>query len=325
MNVRDGIDGLKQVPQGAVMSIGNFDGLHVGHRRILDTMKSLRDAMPAHPPLAVVTFEPHPLTVLRPQLAPPRLSPYPMKQQLLENAGIDELVVLPPTRQVLDLTAEAFWEVLTEYVRPTHLVEGASFNFGKGRGGTIKRLRELAAQSQVHLHVIDAVLTPLMDLQVAEVSSSLIRWLISYGRVRDAAVCLGRPYTLQGTVVRGYGRGRQIGIPTANLSCLDQLIPADGVYAGRCALDGDVYPVALSIGTMPTFGENQRQIEAHLIGFDGDLYDQVIEVQLLDWLRDQLRFSGVAALKAQLALDLLHVREMGHLNPILAPARLAAG
>src|SRR3954470_16126228 len=120
MVIQEGIEGLKRVRAGAVMSIGNFDGLHLGHWKILDTMKSLRDETPGAQ-LAIVTFEPHPLTVLRPQLAPPRLTPYPMKQRLLEAAGIDQLVVLAPTREVLDLTAEQFWSIIAENVRPTHL------------------------------------------------------------------------------------------------------------------------------------------------------------------------------------------------------------
>ena len=241
------------------------------------------------------------------------------------EAGIDQLVVLSPTREVLDLTAEQFWSIIADNVRPAHLVEGGSFNFGKGRTGTIQRLREFAAASSVHLHVIDSIEMPLLDLQVVEVNSSLIRWLISYGRARDAAICLGRPYVLQGPVIRGYGRGRQIGIPTANLDCVDQLIPADGVYAGRCTIEKKVYPAAVSVGTMPTFGENQRQVEVHLIGFEGDLYDRVIDVELTDWLRDQLRFFGVEQLKAQLTLDLARAQELSQLESSRPPARLAAG
>jgi riboflavin kinase/FMN adenylyltransferase len=320
MNVYEGIDGLKRIPAGAVMSIGNFDGLHRGHMRIIETMKSLRPVKD-DAPLALVTFEPHPLTVLRPQLAPPRLTPYPVKQKSIEKAGVDALVVLPPTREVLDLTAEQFWGILRDEVRPRHLVEGDSFNFGKGRGGTIQRLREWAAGSAVQLHVIDAVEVALLDLSVVDVNSSLIRWLISYGRVRDAAICLGRPYMLQGAVVRGYGRGRQIGIPTANIDCKDQLIPPEGVYAGRCTIAGTTYAAGVSIGTMPTFGENRLQVEAHLLGFDGDLYDEVIDLELIDWLRGQVRFNGIEELKRQLAVDFAETRQRMSLN---AAAPIAA-
>jgi riboflavin kinase/FMN adenylyltransferase len=251
-----------------------------------------------------VTFEPHPLTVLRPPLAPPRLTPHPVKRALLEAAGVDDLVILPPTPAVLNLTAENFWEILRDQVRPTHMVEGSSFYFGKGRGGTIEKLREWAAQSGVQLHVIDGVSVTLLNMHIVPVSSSLIRWLLAYGRARDAAICLGRPYALRGQVVRGFGRGKDLGVPTANLKCEDQLIPPDGVYAGRCTVKGTTYPAAVSIGTLPTFAEATRQVEAHLLGFSGDLYEQPLEVQLVDWLREQRKFSDVGALKKGIENDL---------------------
>jgi riboflavin kinase / FMN adenylyltransferase len=310
MNLYEGIDGLRRVPTGAVTSIGNFDGLHLGHAKILQTMRQLREKSGNTAKLAVVTFEPHPLTVLRPRLAPPRLTPSPLKRTLLERAGVDELIVLPPTREVLGLSAEEFWAILREQARPSHLVEGASFNFGKNRAGTIDRLREWTTASNVQLHVIGAVEVVLPNLHVIEVSSTLVRWLISYGRARDAATCLGRPYALHGKVIRGHGRGCQIGTPTANLDCPDQLIPDDGVYAGRCEVAGTSYPVALSIGTMPTFGENRRQVEAHLIGFTGNLYDRVLQVEVIDWLREQWKFAGPQPLIDQLRRDLLQAERV---------------
>jgi riboflavin kinase/FMN adenylyltransferase len=300
MQTLHGIEGLKALPHGVVLSVGNFDGVHRGHRQILALANQYRgDAG-----VAVVTFEPHPLTVLRPQLAPPRLSMLPMKQSLLASLGVDHLVVLPPTPDVLNLTAEAFWQIICDDVRPTHMIEGETFNFGKGRGGSIDRLREWAAGSDVKLHVVDPVRVPLLDLQVVPVSSSLIRWLLIHGRVRDAAICLDRPYTLEGTVIKGYQRGRTIGVPTANLDCGDQLIPAEGVYAGRCDVGGKTYAAAISIGTMPTFGENQLQVEAHLIGFDGDLYDQMLRLEMVDWVREQWKFDGIEALKRRMAADI---------------------
>jgi riboflavin kinase/FMN adenylyltransferase len=141
-------------------------------------------------------------------------------------------------------------------------------------------------------------------MSVVDVSSSLIRWLIAYGRVRDAAICLGRPYALTGEVIHGNHRGRTIGVPTANLKCEDVLIPADGVYAGRCTIDGKPHAAAVSIGTNPTFRDRQRSVEAHLIGFSGDLYGRTIRVELLDWLRDQWKYNGVEPLKKQLSRDL---------------------
>jgi riboflavin kinase/FMN adenylyltransferase len=312
MNLLDGIDGLRSIAPGGVMSIGNFDGVHRGHLHILDAAADLRARTPESR-LIVVTFEPHPLTVLRPQVAPPRLTPPNVKRKILEAAGVDDLVILAPTRDVLDLSAEAFWAILRDEARPAHLVEGPNFNFGKNRRGTIARLREWSADSEIELHVLDAVQVVLLGLQVVDVSSSLIRWLLTHGRARDAAICLGRPYALSGEVVEGHHRGRSIGVPTANLRCEDQLIPCDGVYAGRCTIDGMTHAAAVSIGRTPTFGEDRRQVEAHLIDFDGDLYGKTIEIELIDWLRDQIKYPNVEALKEQIARDIDAARDRANL------------
>jgi riboflavin kinase/FMN adenylyltransferase len=314
MNIVEGIDGLKSVSPGGVMSIGNFDGLHRGHRHLLDIGRSLRDRTPGSR-LIVVTFEPHPLTVLRPKAVPPRLSTPAMKRRLLDDGGADDLVILPPTRDVLNLTAEEFWHILRDDARPAHLVEGANFNFGKGRAGTIERLREWSRDSSTQLHVIDEIEVALLDLQIVDVSSSVIRWLLAHGRVRDAAICLERPYALEGQVVPGDARGRTIGVPTANLQCADQLVPSEGVYAGRCAIDSACYPAAISIGTNPTFDGARRQVEAHLLGFSGDLYGRTISLEFIDWVRDQMRFPDVDALKSQIARDLCVVERLQMCEP----------
>ncbi|HSV16331.1 MAG TPA: riboflavin biosynthesis protein RibF [Tepidisphaeraceae bacterium] len=317
MQVHHGIDGLKSLPPGCVLSVGNFDGVHRGHRRLLEIANDLRGGSGAGG-VALVTFEPHPLTVLRPQLAPPRLTPLPLKQSLLEPLGVDHLIILPPTPDVLNLTAEVFWQILRDDVRPTHMIEGESFNFGKGRGGSINRLREWSANTDVQLHVIGAVRVPLLDLQVVAVNSSLIRWLLMHGRARDAAICLGRPYIIEGTVIQGHQRGRTIGVPTANLDCGDQLVPAEGVYVGRCQIDGTTHAAAASIGTMPTFGENQLQVEVHVIDFSGDLYGQTLRVELVDWVREQWRFADIEALKQRMAGDIKWSRRRFH-APVSEP------
>src|SRR5688572_21076645 len=181
MQILEGIDGLKNVRPGGVMSIGNFDGLHRGHQHLLDLCRDLRARTPGAR-LIVVTFEPHPLTVLRPQAVPPRLTTPAMKQKLLEAAGVDDLVILAPTPEVLNLTAEQFWQSLKGDARPAHLVEGDNFNFGKNRGGTIDTLRQWSRGSQIQLHVIDEIEVALLDLQIVDVSSSVIRWLLAHGR-----------------------------------------------------------------------------------------------------------------------------------------------
>ena len=321
MQVLEGLNGLRQVRPGGVLSVGNFDGIHLGHRKLLEVADSLRaDAGDAG--VAVVTFEPHPLTVLRPELAPPRLTPPAVKRALLEAAGVEDYVVLPPAPEVLNLSAEAFWAILRDEVRPRHLIEGSSFSFGKGRGGNIERLKDWTRGSGVTLHVLESVSAALLDLTIAPVSSSLIRWLLSNGRVRDAAICLGRAYAIEGRIVRGFGRGRNIGVATANLKSDDQMIPMDGVYAARCAIDDITYATALSIGKLPTFEENVRQVEAHLIGFEGDLYGKTIRVELIDWIRDQKKFSGVEALKGAIGRDLNEVKLRADLDPARQIARV---
>jgi riboflavin kinase/FMN adenylyltransferase len=302
MNLLSGLAGLRSLAPGGVLSIGNYDGVHRGHQALLAMGRNLR-ASTAGSRLTLVTFEPHPLTVLRPEKVPPRLTAPHLKRELLAREGVDDLVELAPEPAVLNLLAEEFWALLRDEVRPSHLVEGKEFNFGKGRGGNIRKLREWSAKSEVRLHIVGEVEAALMDQRVTPVSSTVIRWLIAYGRVRDAANCLGRSYALRGQVVRGFQRGRELGVPTANLKCEEQLIPPDGVYAGRCVLDGRVHPAAVSIGTMPTFGSHDRQIEAHLIGFAGDLYDRTITVDLIDWLREQQKHSNLELLKRQIDLD----------------------
>jgi riboflavin kinase/FMN adenylyltransferase len=321
MEIVEGLNGLRAAPPGGVVSIGNFDGVHRGHQRIIEVARELKRA--AGGELVVVTFEPHPLTVLRPEKAPPRLTPSSLKRELLRRAGVDRLVVIPPAHEVLDLSAEDFWGILRDEVKPAQMVEGGTFTFGKGRGGTIEKLRVWTAEAGVKLRVIEPVEVALLDLTVVAVSSSLIRWLLGNGRVRDAAICLGHAYTLEGVVVKGYQRGRTIGVPTANLDCGEQLIPAEGVYAGRCTVDGKVYPAAVSIGRMETFGDKlRRQIEAHLVEFEGDLYDRTIRVELLDWLREQRKYGQIEAMMVQIRRDIEQTVERAGLSPAEAIVRI---
>jgi riboflavin kinase/FMN adenylyltransferase len=323
MQIHHGIQSVSQLPKRAAVSIGNFDGIHLGHRKILNYGADLvRDGKAST--MVVMTFEPHPLTVLRPQLAPPRLTTPTEKEKLLESAGVDHLVILPPTPDVLNLSAEEFWRILRDDMGIAHIVEGGMFRFGKGAAGTIAKLRQWSAGTSVNLHVLDSVSVPLLDLQMVSVSSSVVRLLISFGRVRDAAICLGRPYKIGGIVQKGFARGRELGFPTANLKCDQMLIPADAVYAGRCTVAGKIYPAAISIGTMPTFGENLRQIEAYLVGFSGDLYGQQLEIELIDWLRDQWKYAGIESLILQLHRDVERTVELAASDPSRAIAMALA-
>ena len=288
MQIVHGIDGLLKAPKRSVISIGNFDGIHLGHRRILHTARELAVAKGSQ--LVLVTFEPHPMTVLRPEAVPPRLTPPAIKQPLLEEAGTDCLVILPPEKEVLGLTAEDFWAILRDRVEAADLVEGASFRFGKGArnhrqtSGLVGEIADDASCRGIGSGSASGF-ADRAGQQFGDSISAGIRPGARGGDLPGPAVCVERS--------RGKGilRGKAMGVPTANLRCDDQLIPADAVYAGRCAVNGKTYPAAVSIGTMPTFGENVRQIEAHLIGFDGDLYGVTLAIELVDWLREQRAIS----------------------------------
>ncbi|MGC4032461.1 MAG: riboflavin biosynthesis protein RibF [Tepidisphaeraceae bacterium] len=305
MQFWEGLAGLRSLPAGAVLSVGNYDGVHTGHAAILSAM---RDAA-AGAPLVVVTFEPHPLTVLRPSLVPPRLTKLADKAKLLEQQGVSHLVTLPPSPEVLGLTAVAFWELLRDGVRPKRIVEGQSFNFGRDRGGTIEKLIEWSAGTAVTVDRRPAHAVRIGESDVV-VSSSVIRSLLLEGRAEDAAVCLGRFYRLGGLVIQGFQRGRTIGVPTANLDCGEQLVPAEGVYAGRVEVHGKTYAAAVSIGSTPTFEQRRAQVEVHVIDFAGDLYGRPLAVDVSHRLREQIKFPSVDALKKQLAADINAARNL---------------
>lgn len=301
--------------QSSVITIGNFDGVHLGHQAILQRAQA--DARNLNARVVAITFEPHPSAVLRPdQPAPPRLMDLSHRQAKLEKYGADKVVVLEPTPELLNLSAQAFVDRMVDRFSPVAFVEGPDFHFGKGREGNVQTLAQLGQTRNFKVDAVERVETGLSDQMVVPVSSSLVRWLIERGRVVDAGLLLGEPFTLTGHVEKGEQRGRQIGVPTANLHVdEDILLPADGVYAGEVWLNekdeqarflGDA---AISVGMKPTFEGRRRVVEAHILNYAGDLYDKPIEVRLTAWLRDQISFPHVEALKQQLARDIERVRE----------------
>ncbi|MAE63574.1 MAG: riboflavin biosynthesis protein RibF [Phycisphaeraceae bacterium] len=296
----------------SVVTIGNFDGVHLGHAAILERARRVADRRGAV--LKALTFEPHPATILRPDSVPPRIVDRDEKLRLLREGGADEVIVMKPDAALLALDPAAFVERMVETHRPHAFVEGRDFRFGRDRRGDIAMLSDAGPGMDFVVEVVDPVEITLSDQLVARASSSLARWLIARGRVRDAALCLGRPVTLTGEVVEGDRRGRTIGVPTANLDrrSLDGLvIPADGVYAGHARLtDGRVRAAAISIGIKPTFKGALRCVEAHLLDFDGDLYGQTVSLSALRWVRDQVRFANTEDLRAQLTRDVDATRDL---------------
>lgn len=293
--------------EGAVLSIGNFDGVHRGHQQLIAQAGLF--AANTGGPVVVLTFDPHPLSILAPDRAPKRLSRIPDRLKLLERAGADVAVVVQTDRELLAVEPEDFVErIVVERFRPTHIVEGPSFSFGKARRGTPDLLKELGPRFGFSAHILAPVEVQIDAGESIMVSSSVVRSLLEAGKTKRASLCLGRDYELSGTVVEGAKRGRSIGFPTANIDIPDLLIPADGVYAARARTAGGEFAAAVSIGSNPTFEGDRRIVEAHLLEFDGDLYGQTMTLAIGRRVRGQVKFDGVEQLVAQIEEDVAAVR-----------------
>jgi len=305
------VGNLESVPEavrGCVLTIGNFDGVHAGHQRILSAARSLADQRGRA--VAAMTFDPPPDLVLRPTDVPMRITPPDQRCDLLRQAGADYAVTLPTDRALLSMEPEDFVDrIIMERFSPCCLVEGENFFFGRGRQGTIDVLRQAGAAAGFDVHVVPPFAIEI-DGTEQRISSTLIRKLIAAGRVADAARCLGRDFALFGRVGGGYRRGRLLDFPTANLDPGDQITPGDGIYAGFASVQGQCFPAAISIGDNPTFGPAERTIEAFLLNAKGDFYDETMILTFVAHLRDQQRFDGAEALKAQIEQDVARVREI---------------
>ena len=317
--------------ESSVISIGSFDGVHLGHRAILDAAAALAQHHGAQ--VLAIAFDPHPAGAFDPAAAPLRLSLPEQKQSMLLSAGADRAILLEPTREVLSQTPNEFAQWLCGEHRPIAIVEGEDFRFGKGRAGDMTTLSELGRSLGFDVVAAATFHATLADMLTVPVSSSLIRRLLECGRVGDAARGLGRLYGVTGPVITGEKRGRTMGVPTANLdpkALAGIMIPAQGVYAGVVEVpDGTVHTAAVSIGAKSTFGMGEAAIEAHLLDFDGDLYERDITVRFARWLRDQQRFADQQELVRQMGRDIKRVRQwadMGLLDTDAADCRqLAAG
>ncbi|MBU6293759.1 MAG: riboflavin biosynthesis protein RibF [Planctomycetes bacterium] len=294
-----------------VVTIGHFDGAHLGHAALLRAARALSERLGGGAPVVAVTFEPHARAVLRPDLpAPAPLTPLTDRLQALRAIGADHAVAIAPTRELLGLSSgEFFNRVLVAGLAARGIVEGPDFCFGKNRSGTMATLCQLCRAGGIELVEVNPVI-----LDGEPVSSTRIRAALESGDVTAAARFLGRPYRLRGSVVQGDRRGRTLGFPTANLEC-STLVPAPGVYAA-CAIlpDGFNLPSAVHVGPLPTFGVPGLRVEAHLIGFQGDIYGQPLALEFLSRLRDPARFPNREALVDQLRLDVERARAAWEAN-----------
>lgn len=297
------LDTLPIELRGGAVAIGNFDGVHQGHARIVRRL--LERARQLSGPAIVFTFDPHPVQVLRPGSAPPPLTWTERKAELLFELGVDAVLAYPTDDALLRLApGEFFQRIVLQRLGARALVEGPNFRFGHERAGDVQTLRELCRQNGVELDVVEPI-----EMDGQYVSSSRIRDLIRGGRVLEAARQLTRPYRVRGLVTHGARRGRQIGFPTANLDGIDTLLPAAGVYAGQALAAQGTWEAAINIGPNPTFGEHALKFEVHLLDFDGSLYGEVVEVDILARLRDIQPFDSVQQLQEQLHRDVEDTRQ----------------
>lgn len=296
-------------PGPTVVTIGNFDGVHLGHRQVLARARAVA-AEQGIDRVVVVTFDPHPMAVLRPEHAPVILTSIPTRLELLAEAGADAVLVLPFDRDVASWAPEEFIDrVLVDALHAGAVVVGANFRFGRRASGDVALLEEVGGDRGFTVTGVD------LDGGPQVWSSTYVRSCLAAGDVAGAAQALGRPFTVRGVVVRGERRGRGLGYPTANVPTQDSAaVPEDGVYAGWLTRSdtGERFPAAISVGTNPTFaGERERRVESYVLDRDDlDLYDVEVEVAFIDRIRGMVRFDDVDSLVATMAEDVERAREV---------------
>ncbi len=295
--------GLADTDRGASVAMGNFDGVHLGHRSVIETAAS-------HGPLGVLTFEPHPREFFAPDAPPFRLMNAEARANRLAKLGVDRLYQLPFDATMAALTPEAFAaEVLAAGLGVRHVTVGADFCFGKGRKGTVTDLQTLGTK-----HGFGVTIAPLLRAGGKEVSSTAIRNALAEGRPRDAASMLGHLHRIEGEVLHGEKRGRQLGYPTANMSVAGLHLPRLGVYAVKLDVltgpQAGSYNGAASLGVRPMFGENTPNLETFIFDFKGDLYGHHLSVALVDYLRPEMKFDGLPALITQMEADCSRARQI---------------
>ena len=284
--------------------MGNFDGVHLGHARIIERL--IRSARTNGGPAVAFTFDPHPAAILRPDKVPPPLTQTERKAHLLGQLGVDAVVAYPTDAKFLELSARDFFDrIIVDTLGTRAMVEGPNFFFGHDRKGNVQVLGQFCAEASMEFEVVDPY-----DLDGQIISSSRTRQYLADGRVEEVAAMLTEPYRVHGMVVHGANRGASLGFPTANVDMVPTLLPKEGIYAGRGYIEGQPVPAAISLGPNPTFDEGNRKLEVFLLDFDGDLYGQLVEVDFLARLRDVERYDSVDDLLAQMHRDVENTRQI---------------
>ncbi|MGB8812282.1 MAG: bifunctional riboflavin kinase/FAD synthetase [Paracoccaceae bacterium] len=295
--------GLAPDARGASIAMGNFDGVHIGHRSVIDLARD-------HGPLGIVTFEPHPREFFAPDAPPFRLMNAEARANRLAKLGVQHLYQLPFDATMAALTPEDFAaQVLADGLGVSHVVVGADFCFGRGRKGRVADLQALGAK-----HGFGVTIAPLVTTNGVEISSTAIRQALTDGRPRDAKTMLGHWHRIEGEVIHGEKRGRDLGFPTANMSVANLHLPRLGVYAVKVDVltgpQAGTYNGAASIGVRPMFGVNTPNLETYILDFKGDLYGHHLSIAFIDYLRPELKFDGLPALIAQMNADCAHARDI---------------
>jgi riboflavin kinase / FMN adenylyltransferase len=290
-----------------VATVGNFDGVHLGHRHVIDRAREVA-GMHGGLPVVAVTFDPHPFAVLRPEHAPVLLTTIPRRTELLAEAGVDDVLVLPFSREVAGWTPEHFVQrILVDGLHAAAVVVGANFRFGNRAAGDVATLTRLGAEDDFTAEGVDLEGGP------QAWSSTYVRTCLAAGDVDGAAEALGRPFDIRGVVVEGDHRGHELGYPTANVPADGMAAPADGVYAGWLRRLGasERLPAAVSVGTNPTFAGTERRVESYVLDRDDlELYGAEVEVSFVARLRGMVRFESVDGLLAQMADDVARARKV---------------
>lgn len=288
---------LPPLPRGSVVTIGNFDGVHLAHTHLVDRVVAHAQAQRAAS--IVVTFDPHPIRILAPERAPQLLTSLPAKARLIEEHGIEYLVVLPFTRELAHFSPNNFVrEILAARLHAIRIVVGPNFRFGYRQAGDVQMLIALGKGVGFDVEVLNAV-----QVRGQQVSSTRIRQLLSQGKVSEAARLLGRPFSNSGPIVSGLGIGHRHTVPTLNLSPVEEQLPQIGVYVTRTTVAGSSHESVTNVGRKPTFGEHGVTIETYLLNFKGDVQGSEMEVAYLYRLRDEIKFQNPALLKIQIQED----------------------
>jgi len=297
---------LSTLPGPLFLAIGVFDGVHRGHQTVISTSAGHARAVNGTP--VVVTFDPHPEKILRPETAPHLLTATPHKIALIRDLGMAHLLIITFDKQFAATEPEDFVQQLAQHSKPLReICVGHEWSFGKNRRGNLELLKKLGAQSDFNVVGI-----PPVTVNGEIVSSTTIRQAVEAGDLRKAAEMLGREYTILGTVVRGDDLGKKIGFPTANLSAHNEQFPPNGVYFAEAKLDGVVYPGVVNLGCRPTVSsKNERVLEIHLLDFNRGIYGKDIEVRFIRYLRPEKKFANVDALVRQIKADVKQAHELG--------------